>query len=57
MRGRQSLWEHRGDKVVAVNSYLEHLESDPRRVRSLAGWDWTDEAVQNLPTSFAAFSD
>ena len=45
------------EKVEAVNSYLERLESDPRRVRSLAGWDWIDEAVQNLPSSYAASSD
>ena len=45
------------EKVEAVNTYLEHLESDPRRVRSLAGWDWIDEAVQNLPSSYAASPD
>ena len=44
------------EKVEAVNSYLERLESDPRRVRSLAGWGWIDEAVQSLPSSYAASS-
>ena len=37
------------EKVEAVNAYLHRLESDPGRVRSLAGWDWIDEAVNALP--------
>ena len=45
------------EKVEAVNAYLRELESDPRRVRSLAGWDWIGEAVQSLPSSYAASSD
>ena len=45
------------EKVEAVNAYLRRLESDPSRVRSLAGWDWIEEAVQNLPSSYAASSD
>ena len=44
------------EKVEAVNSYLERLESDPRRVRSLAGWDWIDDAIESLPSSYAASS-
>ena len=45
------------EKVEAVNSYLHRLESDPRRVRSLAGWDWIDDAIESLPSSYAASSD
>ena len=45
------------EKVEAVNSYLHRLESDPRWVRSLAGWGWIDEAAQSLPSSYAASSD
>ena len=33
------------EKVEPVNEYLRRLESDPVRMRSLAGWDWKDEAV------------
>ena len=28
------------DKVAAVEAYLTELESNPDRVRGLAGWDW-----------------
>ena len=45
------------EKVEAVNAYLRRLESDPDRVRSLAGWDWIDEAIESLPSSYAAYSD
>ena len=45
------------EKVEAVNAYLRELESDPRRVRSLGRWDWIEEAVQGLPSSYAASSD
>ena len=45
------------EKVEAVNAYLRELESDPRRVRSLAGWDWIEEAVQDLSSSHAVSSD
>ena len=45
------------EKVEAVNAYLRRLESDPSRVRSLAGWNWIQEAVQGLPSSYAASSD
>ena len=41
----------------AVNTYLRRLESDPSRVQSLAGWDWIEEAVQSLSSSYAASSD
>ena len=54
--GRQGLWKPRG-KVEAVNAYLRRLDSDPGRVRSLAGWDWMDEAVQGLLSCRTASSD
>ena len=41
------------EKVEAMNAYLRRLESDPRRVRSL----WIDDAVQNLPSGYAASSE
>ena len=45
------------EKVEAANAYLRRLESDPRRVRSLPGWDWIDEAIESRPSSYAASSD
>ena len=42
------------DKVEAVDTFLTKLESDPNRVRGLAGWEWIDEAVERLPTLLAA---
>jgi transposase len=42
------------DKVAAVEAFLIEFETDPNRVRSLAGWDWIEEAVQRLPASFVA---
>ena len=42
------------DKVEAVNAYLGQLESDPDRVRSLAGWGWIEDNVRRLPAHFMA---
>lgn len=42
------------DKVKAVEAFLTEFESDPNRVRGLAGWEWIDEAVEHLPTLLAA---
>ena len=42
------------EKVEAVNTYLGQLESDPDRVRLLAGWHWTEDNVRLLPAHFAA---
>ena len=42
------------EKVAAVNAYLGELESDPGRVRSLAGWGWIEDNVQLLPAHFVA---
>jgi transposase len=36
------------DKVGAVDTFLTTLESDPHRVRTLAGWDWIEQATQHL---------
>lgn len=45
------------EKMAAVDAYLRRLESDPSRVRSLAGWDWIDKAIDGLPSCHAAYSD
>ena len=42
------------DKVEAVETFLTEFESDPNRVRSLAAWQWIDEAVEHLPPLLAA---
>ena len=42
------------DKVAAVEAYLTELESNPDRVRGLAGWDWIEDATQRLPARYAA---
>ena len=41
------------DKVSAVEEYLSRLESDPERVKSLAGWEWIRRNVQGLPEDYA----
>ena len=42
------------DKVAAGEAELATLEADPARVRSLAGWEWIDNAVEHLPAVHAA---
>lgn len=42
------------DKVAAVETALTQLEADPTRVRSLAGWDWINTAVEQLPAVYVA---
>ncbi len=37
------------DKVAAVNAFLDELDADPARVRSLCGWDWITAALATLP--------
>ncbi len=37
------------DKVVVVEVFLTEFESDPNRVRALAGWDWIEKAIQGSP--------
>jgi DDE superfamily endonuclease len=37
------------DKVAAVNAFLDELDADPARVRSLCCWDWINAAIATLP--------
>jgi hypothetical protein len=37
------------DKVAAVQAFLDELDADPARVRSLCGWDWLIAAHDSLP--------
>ncbi len=37
------------DKVAAVNAFLDELDADQARVRSLCGWDWITTAIGSLP--------
>jgi transposase len=37
------------DKVAAVNAFLDKLDADPARVRSLCGWEWINAAITTLP--------
>jgi transposase len=39
------------DKVAAVNVFLDELDADPARVRSLCGWAWLSAAIETLPTA------
>lgn len=41
------------EKYAAVNAFLEELDADPARVRSLAGWRWIQENLDRLPTASA----
>lgn len=38
------------DKQAAVERYLETLDADPSRVRSLTGWHWIHDAYAHLPS-------
>lgn len=42
------------DKVAVVEAFLSKFESDPNRVRALAGWDWIEDAIKRLPAHIAA---
>lgn len=42
------------EKVAAVEAFLAELDADPERVRALAGWDWIEASVQQLPAVHAA---
>ena len=44
------------EKVEAVNACLRSLESDPARVKSLAGWEWIKRNVQALSEDYAPSS-
>jgi transposase len=37
------------DEVTAVNAFLDELDADPARVRSLCGWGWINAAIATLP--------
>ena len=41
------------DKVADVQDFLERLDADPIRVRSLCGWDWITTAITSLPATLA----
>lgn len=41
-------------KYAAVDAFLQELDADPARVRSLAGWAWIQAALVALPTENAA---
>jgi hypothetical protein len=38
------------EKYAAVNAFLEELDADPARVRSLTGWHWIEENLDRLPS-------
>jgi hypothetical protein len=40
------------DKVAAVEEFLTKLDSDPARIRSLAGWDWITAALPQPSLNF-----
>ena len=40
--------------MTAVAEFLQELEAEPERVRSLTWWDWIKAAVQQLPINYAA---
>ena len=40
------VYESMEEKIVAVDSFLHELASDPKRVRSLCGWKWITDAVR-----------
>jgi hypothetical protein len=37
------------EKYAAVDAFLEELDADPARVRSLAGWHWIQDNLDRLP--------
>lgn len=41
-------------KQQAAERYLNQLQSHPARVKRLCGWDWIQEALENLPPAEAA---
>ena len=42
------------DKMTAVAEFLQELEAEPERVRSLTWWDWIKTALLQLPINYAA---
>lgn len=39
------------EKYAAVDAFLQELDADPARVRSLAGWDWIQDTLNRLPSA------
>ena len=50
------VYESVEEKMKAVDAYLNELESDPGRVRSLTAWKWIDHTTRSLPAHYAASS-
>ena len=50
------VYESLEEKTAAVDECLSCLESDPERVKSLAGWEWIRRNVQGLSENYAASS-
>ncbi len=40
------------EKYAAVDAFLEELDADPDRVRSLTGWGWIQHNLDALPTTY-----
>jgi hypothetical protein len=40
------------EKYAAVDAFLQELDADPARVRSLAGWQWIQDNLDRLPTPY-----
>ena len=43
------IYESLADKKQAVETELQQLADDPRRLKRLAGWSWLCHALDNLP--------
>lgn len=39
------------EKYAAVDAFLQELDADPARLRSLTGWHWIQESLDSLPTT------
>lgn len=50
------VYESLEEKMAAVDECLSKLDSDPERVKSLAGWEWIRRNVQGLSEDYAASS-
>jgi transposase len=42
------------EKIAAVEAILAELDADSERIRSLTGWRWIVDALQDLPKDHAA---
>jgi putative transposase len=40
------------EKYAAVTAFLEELDADPARVRSLTGWGWIQDNLDRLPIPY-----